>query len=130
MGDGTAYEEAVYFDETYPGAFVGWSSRMELFIHEFVHTIELQLNAEDDYGLHNAEIYYSQKHGTIISDFSILGPYLRGEFESGSGKVGIPYSFWDGSYEGGNLLSLPSAIFELKGGYATVERKKLLSRKG
>ncbi len=96
------YEQAI-FDETYPGVYSGWSSKLEGMIMAFTYTVELQLNDEDNYGFANAARYFGEKEGGFATYFSIIGPYLRDEFEAEEGKVGIPYSFWEGTYEGKNV---------------------------
>lgn len=121
---GVDYSDEVYFDETIPGVFTDWAYRMELMIHEFTHTVEMQLNATDNYGIHNAGRYYNQIHGPIDNDYVILGPYLRDTYETDEGYVGIPYSFWEGTYE--RTVLSPSALPEVKANYAIIDDKKYL----
>ncbi len=98
-GSNGVTEETEYFNETYPGVFSGWENRMNFFIHEFTHTVEFQLNDEDNYGIHNAEHYYRELYGPIDTEFLLFNPYLCGKFEIEEGNIGIPYSFWEGTYE-------------------------------
>lgn len=119
-------QEDMYFDETYPGVFLSWSWHMELYIHEFTHTVELQPEIIGKYGIHEAESDYSQIYGAVDSPFRILGPYLRGEYQIKGENVGIPYSFWDGTDQGENIFVIPSIVSELKADYYSEEKKYFL----
>ena len=89
-----------YMDDfTLQFAYSNWISMESLYIHEFTHTIEMQLNGKDVYGIHNAAQYLSSKGGAIKTDFDYLYSYLRNEFNIGDRNVGIPYEFWTGEYE-------------------------------
>lgn len=88
-----------YSDETNPWS---WQFEMQCMIDLFTETVDLQLDNADRYRLDRAESYYADKMGVIDKPFLILGLYLRGEFETEEGKVGIPYSFWEGTYESKN----------------------------
>lgn len=86
------------FDYSYPGSFSQLEGMLETYLHEFTHTIEMQLRKEDDYGLHEVAIYYSHKYKPIESEYIFMCDYLRGNFDVDGRKVGIPYEFWTGEY--------------------------------
>lgn len=87
-------------DITDPLTYSGYVHQMEFYIHELTHTIELQLQNEDFYGIHAVWDYYVEKiGGAADTEFDFLCDYLRNEFNVGDRNVGIPYEFWTGEYE-------------------------------
>lgn len=87
------------FDFTYPGVYDVWVGKMGTYIHEFTHTVEMQLSSKDNYGIHNARAYLGKEGVALKTDFDYLYSYLRNEFNIGDRNVGIPYEFWTGEYE-------------------------------
>ncbi len=90
------------FNLAYPTTYYWWENDVGLYLHEFAHTVEMQLSAEDqiaNYGLHKIESLYAQQHGGIFrTDFDVLQDYLTCNFDVSGKKVGIPYEFWMGEY--------------------------------
>lgn len=86
-------------DLSYPLTYSGFVHQMEFYIHEFTHTVELQLQTEDFYGIHAVCDYYVDNIGGANTEFDFLKDYLRNEFNIGDRNVGIPYEFWTGEYE-------------------------------
>ncbi|MDE6047183.1 MAG: InlB B-repeat-containing protein [Anaeroplasmataceae bacterium] len=95
MSEVSEYE----YDFTQQLVYEDWIIREGLYIHEFTHTVEMQLSGKDVYGIHNAAQYISNKGGGVRTDFDYLYDYLRNEFNIGDRNVGIPYEFWTGEYE-------------------------------
>ncbi len=89
------------FDMTYPGIYNGLVEDISLYIHEFTHTVEMQLESEDNYGIHEAWAYFVENGGVVRTEFDYLCDYLRNEFSVGDRNVGIPYEFWTGEYKKG-----------------------------
>lgn len=87
------------FNFAYPGVYNVWVGNMETYIHEFTHTVEMQLSKKDNYGIHNALSYLGKEGVTIETEFDYLCSYLRNEFNIGDRNVGIPYEFWTGEYK-------------------------------
>ncbi len=69
-----------------------WNSTIEPFIHEFIHTIELQISA---YSYHLVFSEY-QKKGNNDLDLSVEKLYLLNLALVEAGQVGIPIEFWAG----------------------------------
>lgn len=67
-----------------------WDSIIDLFIHEFTHTIEQGL---DVYEYHAVMIEYSHR-GQFDSERGATRLYLLNEAVINGEKVGIPYSYW------------------------------------
>ncbi|MDE6414089.1 MAG: InlB B-repeat-containing protein [Anaeroplasmataceae bacterium] len=87
------------FNFSYPGVYNVWIGNMGTYIHEFTHTVELQLSGKDNYGIHNALSYLGKEGVSLKTEFDYLYSYLRNEFNIGDRNVGIPYEFWTGEYE-------------------------------
>lgn len=95
--NGTNFEQK--FDLSSPGEYYSWVDRMSLYIHEFTHTIEFQLQNKDYFGIHEAIRYYSVVSGAVKTSFDVLYDYLRNEFKVEDRNVGIPYEFWTDEYQ-------------------------------
>lgn len=88
------------FNLSHPSTYRSFIYQMEFYIHELTHTIELQLQNEDFYGIHAAWDFYEEKiGGAVNTEFDFLCDYLRNEFNVGDRNVGIPYEFWTEEYE-------------------------------
>ena len=73
-----------------------WESTMELYLHEFTHTVEMELVATgyEVYGFHEALHYYSHNYKILESDLEVIKPYLLNQLIVGGKNIGIPYDFW------------------------------------
>jgi len=104
MNDHLSVQMALDFD--YPGVAEGWESFMQLYLHEFVHTLEqdpdvLEYNAMD---YHDVVKHYSQVCGPIapglgagyqgISEIEVIRLFLLNRAEIDGRTVGIPNWFW------------------------------------
>ena len=84
------------FDYYYHNSFNLWESFMIRYIHEFIHTVEMQTGGSNKgFGLHAALKYYSDKYGANKADpYNVLIPFLLNEYEGDGEYWGIPYEFW------------------------------------
>lgn len=64
-------------------------------IHEFIHTVEMQLGIMDTKWLHAAYSHYANIHGALSPiPYNVDIPYLLNKYEADGEKWGIPYEFW------------------------------------
>ncbi len=78
------------------GIFGCVEASIETYIHEFTHTVEMQIKYEDlpgGYGLH--QLIEVLPANTI---FPYVGDFLRMEYCIDGKYIGIPYEFWTGEY--------------------------------
>ena len=83
-----------------------WEYYMELYLHEFTHTVEMNPGnmALNDIGYHEVSKHYSEVYGSItsgtgitengISEFEVIRLFLLNKAVVDGKMVGIPKSFW------------------------------------
>lgn len=69
-----------------------WVDHMGFYIHEFVHTVELQVGGLYDY--HAATTYYSDMIGGMRYEIEVAKLYLTNRLEINGKLVGVPASYW------------------------------------
>ena len=82
-------------DNYYSNSVAHWESFMNTYIHEFIHTVEMQLGIMDTKWLHAAYSHYANIHGALSPiPYNVDIPYLLNKYEADGEKWGIPYEFW------------------------------------
>jgi hypothetical protein len=83
-------------DFDYPGIAQGWHGNiMDLYLHEFAHTVELYFNDREIYEFHDALRYYAYNYEVTASEQKAIRLYLLNQLIIDGKKAGIPNSFWD-----------------------------------
>lgn len=94
--EGSDIEDLIDYSSSYT-RFEAWESCLDSYIHEFIHTVELQVEGMNDgIWMHSAMHYFSVKNGAGYPyKYNIYIPYLLNKFEVDNGEYwGIPYDFW------------------------------------
>lgn len=73
-----------------------WNSLIELYLHEFAHTIEEGYPKKD---LHDVEKYYWYEYGMQGKGIELIGLYLKNKITVDGKYCGIPFDFWIGNTE-------------------------------
>lgn len=82
-------------DNYYGNSVAHWESFMNTYIHEFIHTVEMELGIMDTKWLHAAYSHYAKIHGALSPiPYNVDIPYLLNKYEADGEIWGIPYEFW------------------------------------
>jgi len=103
---GTVYLESVYYESLINNDplenlldldYWRWYSNIEPFLHELIHTMEMQIYGDSSDNYHNTASWFLQQG---INDHIILDKmYLLDQVELNGKKVGIPIEYWRGEID-------------------------------
>lgn len=73
-----------------------WKYLIELYLHEFAHTIEEGYPKKD---IHDVEKYFWEEYGRRGKGIELIGLYLKNKTIINGEIAGIPFDFWIGNTE-------------------------------